>query len=556
MSKPANPTPPSAAGSAVSDKAALNSFPPAAASPSQGCGAAPAPPPKKPCDIDDVVLVEKAGAIEKHYVIDSNAKGFLKFIDKKPESGPRSISIKGGAGAPSNPSNILQVVSFPKGSQRNAKISVEVTPFAVGDPEHVSLRIDRPDEAPITAICSSKTTKEFAVYSRPYSSGLGGLIERLWTYDSPTNHYWIEVSSCGFRNSGPVVHNARMHVEVFRGDQVKLMLTIPAMSKYSIERTKGIKAAIDKSKALGIGSEGVDEFEQKIERRYQGAESAQTYSSDYKAQTSTTKTEISHAGVKRSSETVTDNSDGVPITNPTEYETDDADPDIPSLSVTINDQPLEIGEDLKKIAAVLKLVKQGIKGIQELITDLVPQAGFKFEFAVEFCSGNFALTWGYRENSDYRVYYGCDISIAFVVFKVSLFLSFGAKIGSLALARVEGGIEDMKLEVSQNWKFNTPDQPVSPSFKDSLDIPAVLRCRAEAGLLSFRVKREYGVKSGFTVGVEIKLNENSKFVIEAKTVWTGIDAYKIVKTSPTSAERGSHYHVVDEKPIWEGTLPL
>lgn len=546
-----NPPPPSSSAHSVSDAACYNAFTPAAASASQTCEGEP-PPPKKPCDIKDVILVEKAGVLIKQYKLAFGMMGAPMFVDKPPEKGPRSISILGGAGAPKNPHNLLQVVSFPRGNQKIAKISVDVIPFAVQDAEHVSLTIDRPDQSDITAVCASRTVKEFEVYSKDRPTGIGGIFKQFWTYGSPTNTYTIKVDSCGMRDSGPAVKSAEFNVEVFLGDQVKLMLRIPSMYKYSRERTAGIKAGLDKDK--GLVAVDVDEDTKK--RQYNDKNASAKYSEtiDYEGGTKKTSSEVAFGGSKYTTKQSSDSSGGFDIDHPPEYETG-ADNDVLDLQITINDTALPGLKDAQKIMEVIQKLKQGIKGLQDLLRDWVPQAGFKFEFEVELFAGSIAATWGYRENSDYRVYYGFDLELSLTIIRISLILSFGIKIGP-GLARVEGGIKDGKLLVSEKWEFNSPDNPVNPSFKQVVDIPFILRGRAEASLLSMSIKEEVGVKSGFNVSVDIKLDEHQQFSISTKTKYVGLRAYVIHKENPFQAEEGEEWFLMDEKTLWEGKLPL
>lgn len=547
-----NPAPPSSAGCSVSDKAAINAFSPAAASSSQPCAGESPQTPRKPCDVKDVVIREKLANLDRHFVKDKNdPKG--GWVEKPPDSEPRAISILGAAGAPKNQANKLQVVSFPKGSNRVTKIAVVVTPFAVDDPEHIALRIDRPNEATISRLCRKEQTEEFEVHSAELQGSLASRIfQRFWTHSAPVNHYWIEVVSCGHRNSGPVVGTARMAVEVFNGDQIKLALKLPSLRKFTAEYKKGVKAAIGDDGKLT--KESVNEYETKDVRRDGDGVVTDTKSRDYHAGTSSDVTTVENKRGKFTAEESVDSSGGFDITT-AGTRRESSTPDAPSLQLTVNGKDLDVVVDLKKLLQVIADVKEGIKAIQDLIKEWVPQAGFKFEFEFEFCSGSIAAAWGYREHTDWRVYYGFDLELVFTILRISLWASLGFQVG-LILARVECGIDDAKFEVSQKWQFNTPDKPFNPSFKEEVDVPIVLRGRAEAGITNYKVRAEAGLRSGFNCTAEIKCDEHTAFSVEVDMKWLGLDGYVITKSSPTKAEEAHHRHFIDESPIWKGPLPI
>ena len=105
---------------------------------------------------------------------------------------------------------------------------------------------------------------------------------------------------------------------------------------------------------------------------------------------------------------------------------------------------------------------------------------------------------------------------------------------------------DGSAKLETNWEFNSPDFPFKPTVSTKIEIPAVIRGRAEASMVFWKVKKEMGVKSGISGEAKVGLDASLKLAVTAEIMWTGIDGYIIAKASPTDDEESDLYHCVDE----------
>jgi hypothetical protein len=226
-------------------------------------------------------------------------------------------------------------------------------------------------------------------------------------------------------------------------------------------------------------------------------------------------------------------------------------PDKLQFDFKINGQSSDVSVDITKLLTILQNIQKTIVDIQQLIKNWVPQVGFKFEFSLSFFAGQIMLAWGYKENTDWQTYYGLSAKFSLTVFSISLTLSFGIQMPGL-LARVEGTVTGT-ASLATEFDFNAPGQPIAPSVTATIDIPAKIDGRGQAGVGFLSASVEVGIKTGFNGQAGIR-TAGTQMEIFATVTWAGIDAYITWSSSPNQTDQTDVTHLIDPSTIYDQKL--
>jgi hypothetical protein len=523
-----------------SEQATCEAIPPSSSDSTQTCPYANQCVAEVPCDIDDVVLAEIQANRKTTYSVARSGLS-LAFTPEAPKAGKRSVSLIGSGGVPKG--KVFEVVAGPSTAAAKTVIEAHIRPHAVHDATHLVVEIRRPGQAPIVEAVPQLRVLNFPVFRTTSDNRAVRLIERYWSAGySPTRNE-ICIHSCGIRNSGQALGYTQMEVLGYPSEQVTLELSVPALKKssYSLERAR---TATGRS------------VEKRERERMDGVKVSETTTRSRDGSTEEYKGSFTHNGRTTEAEEWISTGDGITVTFTPDLVEKAAEPDRPKVSLKVDGTEQDVAHDITKLLDTLAKLKKGIDGIKELLEDWVPQVGFKFEFDVSFLAGSMGLTWGWREHTDHRAFFGLAGIVELMLIQLSLMLSFGVKIGPAATARVEGGIKDSSVKLTDQFGRMTPDRPLSATTKAKAEIPLVLQGYAEANLLVAEFRAAAGVKSGFTVEGGTRLGDNSAFEMYLEIAWNGLDAYRKVQLNPDVGEEEDVVHLIDSSDIYKGVVPI
>jgi hypothetical protein len=457
------------------------------------------PPASIPCDIDDLVLNQIPGSKTTMYQVKD-----WSFVPDPPQGSKRAVCLTGVSGVSKQPK--LQVVGDRPGAKATTQIRVYVYPWASCGASHALVTAMGPDGTDVEKVFSSQNTFDFPVSRYQSTNAALALFERLITIGLPPNSYIVSATSCGNRGNGrPAYTGGNLNVEVYPADQYQLTLSIPPLSKKTYSLDKDFTA-----KTTTATTTSVD-----------GDESTSTTD---EMRNDTRRHHITYKQAKADEK--------------------------PKIELKRNGQADDVSVSINKLFGILQEINKAMAAIQKLLHDWVPQVGFKFEYELAFLSGKVMIACGWKEWTDWRVYYAFSAGISITLIKISLNVSFGLKVGP-ALARVEGKIDDAKVELDEDYNFNTPDIPAEFDLTAKIDIPAILQGRAEADIYIVRVSYAAGVKTGLSGEGGFRMK--GKWSCFADVKWVGIKAF-LLESGPTGAEEEKAVQLVGEKEIYTGEL--
>jgi hypothetical protein len=465
-----------------------------------------------PCDIDELVLVEIAGSRTTKYHVEHG-----EFIPEPPvpKRGIRLFDFN--ADWPKHPT--LQVIGDRPGATAPTKIMASVSSFATCGPSHVAVSMVAPEgRSGVQKISPAGVEDVFSFEVARHESDNGAIafFQRYITWGIDPVPYIVSASTCGNRPGGKPNTGGMLTVEVFPADQYQLSVSIPARGRLSYERARTYNPAANS-----------DDLDVTDSSKLEGNLGALSF--------------------ERSDELSSDK--GLTLKDEIKYKSQDV-----TFNFKHNGQSGDdVSANISKILKMLEDAKIAIEEIKDFIRDWVPQAGFKFEFGLSFLSGTITLAWGYKENKDWRVYYGLSGKFLLKVFEIDLTLSFGIKVPAL-LVRVEGTVGG-SAELSSEFRFNSPDTLIAIEEHAKIDIPAKIQGRAEAGYGWASVSVAMGVKSGFEGDACLKSESNTcKLTLEVK--WVGIVGFVEHHDSPNDGDQTDEYILIDEKEIWKKDIDL
>jgi hypothetical protein len=154
----------------------------------------------------------------------------------------------------------------------------------------------------------------------------------------------------------------------------------------------------------------------------------------------------------------------------------------------------------------------------KLINDEVPQIGWYADFNLELWQGNFEVKWGWKEHTDFHVYYSIEPQINITIISASLELGFGFS-GPAFKAQIFGLLNgSIKCNVVL---IDSNPEKTKFSGKVEGEIIGGLGARFEVG---YCVKIEATITTGITTKGELEINTADGIKLEAELVWTGIVA--------------------------------
>lgn len=494
------------------------------------------PPPPVPCDLEDIILNEIVVSRQSEY-----RRSGGQWVAQPITPSSRAISLQGvDGGAPRH--DHIEVVGERPGTAAVTRIRTMVYPFASHDSSHVLVTVTRPGESDLVRRFPHQGTVDFDVYRRVSDSTIGGIFERYFTLHLSPARYRITGESCGVRHSGRPVVSGQLDVLVYPQDQYTLTLSVPPIGRRSYTRSRSTTAegTTDTTTRQGVDAAGA----------YQSTQST-TRSGD----TTTTSTDHTSSGYTVSRQTSTTTLEDGSAIRIDSSDVREASPDSPSLELKKNGAAEDVSANLTSLLHALRSVENAVAAIRDLVRNWVPQVGFRFEVSVSFFSGSISMAWGWKEYTDYRVYFSWVASITLWLFKVGLSLSFGISIGPGTL-RVVGEIADAGVEVTTSWEFNRPGHIVlPPTARARGTLPVEVRGEAVLDIYVTRVSRAAGVRSGFTVEGGTRLTSSSAVEMYASIAWAGLDAF-VQSQNPGEGVSEDVYHLIDRSDIWSGQVPV
>jgi len=458
-----------------------------------------------PCDIDELVLVEIAATRVKKYHVHHG-----EFIEEPPapKRGIRLFDVE--KQWPKHPT--LQVVGDRPGASSPTNILASVSAFATCGPTHASVvMFPPPGQSEISKTVPAGVQDVFTFEAARYQSSNSavGFFERFITWGIDPVSYMVSVTSCGNRLGAPANGGGGLTVEVYPADQYQLKVSIPAKGKVAYSRARTITSSDDPGEVNITDSS-------KLEGNIGGL------------------------SFERSDEFSTD--DGLTLKDEMKYE-----PQELTFEFNHNGQSGDdVSVNITKLLKMLESAKEAIKALKDFLHDWVPQAGFKFEFSLSFFAGDIALAWGYKEHTDWRVFYCLSGKFGLKIFSIDLSLSFGIQVPGL-LVRIEGTVGG-ELVLESQFDFNTPDSPIAINEKVELAIPAKVKGRAQAGIGWASVAVEVGVRTGFVTGASLTSDSNT-CKLKAEVKWAGIIAY-LSTYDPNGGQKDEEVELAKERPIW------
>lgn len=170
---------------------------------------------------------------------------------------------------------------------------------------------------------------------------------------------------------------------------------------------------------------------------------------------------------------------------------------------------------LKTILAVVKAVKDGIEAVRAFFRAIqIVQYGVmtKMEFGFEFLSGDIGASWGWKEWSDHRCYFGYGISVEIMLFSASIDFSVGVgiKVGPAECSASIGVNGSVEFKLTGEAKRSDPDHflPASASIKLTGQPKVMLYVRAIAGSENF-ASAKAAVTVTFTAEATPKLDKSA-----------------------------------------------
>jgi len=468
------------------------------------CGRGPVS--SRPCDLDEITLSEIAGSRTAGYHVFNG-----RFVADSPTSkrGIRLFDVETSLPKEAK----LQVVGDRPGAQSPTKILASVSAAATCGPTHVAVVVNPPPgQSEIDHVTPALVQDTFTFEaSRSESANAAvALFERYIAWGIQPAAYLVSATSCGIRPGGTPKTRGTLTAEVFPADQYQLSLSVPAMGKVSYTRERTTVSSGE-----------------------------------------TTDTSTAEAQLGSDTATVTDTTDtatGITVT----------DEDIKTVPQKLQFEFKHNGQsgdditvNINNLLRILSSAQEAVKAIKDVLHEWVPQVGFKFEFDLSFLAGQIVMAWGYKEYTDWRVYYGLSAKFSLTFFEISLTFSFGIQIPAF-VARVEGTVND-SAALETDFNFNSPDMLIAPSVKTTVDIPASVSGRAEAGVGWLSVSVELGVRTGFSGEVGLR-TKSTTVELYAEIKWEGIDAFVQTKDSPNRGTQEGVWHLVDEKSIWDGVV--
>jgi hypothetical protein len=515
-----------------SDASTCSSFDSSTASESQECPGP--PPPPVPCDIDDIILEAIPGSRQNGY-----RRSGGQWVPDPPSSATRAISLRGiDALAPRR--DHIEVVAERRGVAAVTQINVRVHPFAHHDHTHVRVTVDRPGEPDLVRACPTTTTFSFNVSRATPSSSFGSIFDRFFPLNVSPTRYRVSAESCGVRNSGPPVGNGHLDVLVYPYDQFTLTLTTPPIGRrsYSRSATRDVTGATTETRA---SDDGVTSTASSASRHRDGSTSSErsTTREGYTVQRTASSTPLG---------------DGSSL-DVTSSDVREAEPDRPTLELKKNGLAEDVTANLTAIVRTLSTVQNAVAALRELVRNMVPQVGFRFEASISFMQGSLAMSWGWKEHTDHQVYFAWIASITLWIFKIGLNLSFGISVGPAAL-RLVGEINDAGLNVSTTWDLRRPGRPIlPPTARGQATLPMEVRGEAIFDVYVARYERSAGARTGFTVEGGTRLDSHLNVELYAQVQWTGLDAF-IRTQSPGAGISEDVYHIIDRSEIYNGAMPI
>lgn len=515
-----------------SDTATASSFSSGSTTGTESCST-PAPP--VPCDIDDIILEAIPGSRQNGY---RRVGG--QWVADPPSTATRSISLCGvDSSAPRR--DHIEVVAERTGAAAVTQIRVHVHPFAHHDATHVRVTVDRPNEADLVRACPSDTVFPFNVYRAASSSTLGSIFERFFTLHLDPARYRVSVESCGVRNSGRPVGNGHVDVLVYPYDQYTLTLTAPPIGRRSYSRSAS-RAIVSGTTTETRSSEGAET----------STSSSTTRERDGSSFSERSTTREGYTVSRTSSSTPLGDGSSLDVTSASARE---AEPDRPTLELKKNGMAEDVTANLTAIVRTLSSVENAVTAIRELVRNMVPQIGFRFEASISFMQGSLAMSWGWKEHTDHQVYFAWIASVTLWIFKIGLNLSFGISAGPAAL-RLVGEIADAGLNVNTTWDLRRPGRPVlPPTARGQLTIPMEIRGEAVLDVYVARYERSAGARTGFSVEGGTRLTASLNVELYAQVQWNGLDAF-IRTQSPGEGVSEDVYHIIDQSQIYNGVMPI
>jgi len=515
-----------------SDASTCASFDSSTASESQECPGP--PPPPVPCDIDDIILEAIPGSRQNGYRRSSG-----QWVPDPPSTATRAVSLRGTDPlAPRR--NHIEVVGERRGTAAVTQINLRVHPFAHHDNTHVRVIVDRPGETDLVRACPTAAVFSFNVYRATPTSALGSIFDRFFPLNLSPTRYRVSVESCGVRNSGRPVGNGHVDVLVYPYDQYTLTFTAPPLGRrsYSRSATRSVTGTATETRA---SDDGVTSTASSTTRERDGS----TF-----AERSTTREGFT---IHRTASS-TPLGDGSSL-DVTSSAVRDAEPERPTLELKKNGMAEDVTANLTAIVRTLSSVENAVNAIRELVRNMVPQIGFRFETSISFLQGSLAMSWGWKEHTDHQVYFGWIASVSLWLFKIGLNLSFGISAGPAAL-RLVGEIADAGLNISTTWDLRRPGRPVlPPTARGQVTLPMEVRGEAVLDVYIARYERSAGARTGFTAEGGTRLDSGANVEIYAQIQWNGLDAF-IRTQSPGEGLREDVYHIIDRSEIYNRAVPF
>lgn len=188
--------------------------------------------------------------------------------------------------------------------------------------------------------------------------------------------------------------------------------------------------------------------------------------------------------------------------------------------------------ELSRIINTILEIKQLIEEIKGTLLSVKVKVGWYFNLDYTLLEGELTGTWGWREYTDHRAFFGYAINVDLTILELTAGIGFGIdisidfKLKQVGLiAKVDGSVT-ARFALAASVEHSSPD---SPSFNDGeAKIKGSCHASISAHLMALHptVFELYGeVETGMEIEGGLKVSNQDGFYIDAVARWTGVTAY-------------------------------